>query len=266
MTLTLSMGGFVALLVGIAVFLCGELRKHPWREVLDRAFVLLSKITVCIIVGLLMYLSAERADAPMLCAAFVIYVCAMALTWGRFDDFLHRHRVAPKALSVVGLLCVPLAIVMRPSSIATFVERIHMMGNGIGYLGYNPLTGVGPGQWRALNLADSDTYFNTNHIHNLFIHAGVEFGILAMLALAVIAVRCFVKRYEFAQHGEDAAFLAHVMMDTGFFFLGVTGMFILTANGSATKVKTLGDAGTKMMFALLGLTHLAVLVTYLAMY
>lgn len=266
MTLTLSMGGFVALLVGIIVFLFGELRRRPWREVLGRAFVLLSKITVCIIVGLLMYLSAERADAPVLCAVFVIYVGAMALTWTRFDDFLRRHRVAPKALSVVGVLCVPLAIVMRPSSIATFAERIHMMGNGIGYLGNNPLTGVGPGQWRALNLADADTYFNTNHIHNLFIHAGVEFGILAMLALVVITVRCFLKRYEFAQHGEDAAFLTHVMMDTGFFFLGVTGMFILTANGSTTTVKALPKAGTKALFALLGIAHLGVLATYLAMY
>lgn len=266
MTLTLSMGAFVALLIGIVVFLAGRLRTLGWREALDSAFILVSKIATCIIVGLLMYMAAERADVPALAAVLAAYVVAMAFIWPRFGSFLRRRPGATRTIAVVGLLCVPFAIVMRPSSLATFAERIHMMGNGIGYLRENPLTGVGPGQWRFLNLADSDTYFNTNHIHNLFIHAGVEFGIVAMVALAVIAVRCFVKRYRYAQHGEDAAFLTHVMMDTGFFYLGVTGMLILTANGSTTPAPALPKAATKALFAVLGVAHLTVLLTYLAMY
>ncbi len=266
MTLTLSMGAFVALLVGIVVFLAGRLRTHGWREVVGDAFVLVSKIATCIIVGLLAYMAAERAAVPVLCAVLVAYVGAMACTWPRFGEFLREHAMATKAIAIVGLLSVPFAIVMRPTSLATFAERIHMMGNGIGYLGNNPVTGVGPGQWRQLNLHDADTYFNTNHIHNLFIHAGVEFGIIAMIALVVVAVRCFVKRYRQAQHGEDAAFLTHVMMDTGFFYLGVTGMLMLTANGSASPARELSKRGTRALFAALGLAHLAILVTYLAMY
>lgn len=266
MTLTLSMGAFLALLVGIIVFIAGQLRKQPCRDVLSKSFVLLSKAVVCLAVGLLMYMSAERSEMPILCAAFALYVGAMSLLWLRFDEFLQRRRAISKVLTIVGLLCVPLAIIMRPSSFATFAERIHMMGNGISYLDDSPLIGVGPGQWRELNLLDSDMYFNTNHIHNLFIHAGVEFGIVAMIALIVIAVRCFIKRYEHAQHGEDAAFLTHVMIDTGFFFLGVTSLFMLTANGSTTTVKALPKLGSKVLFALLALMHLAILVTYISVY
>lgn len=265
MTLTLSMGGFVALLVGVVVFLAGQLRKQHWTEVFQKTFVLLSKLVVCIVVGLLMYMSAERAEAPVLCAVFVVYVCAMAAVWPRFNEFLRSRPVVPKVLTAIGVVSVPLAIIMRPSSLATFAERLQMMGNGIGYLGESPLVGVGPGQWRILNLHDADMYYNTNHIHNLFIHAGVEFGLIAALALVVIAVRVFVKRYKYAQHGEQAAFLTHVMMDTGFFYLGVTGMLMLTANGSVSEVREMPKAATKAMFAVIGLAHLAVLIAYLFM-
>ncbi len=41
---------------------------------------------------------------------------------------------------------------------------------------------------------------------------------------------------------------------------------MLTANGSTSPAKELSKRGTRALFAALGLAHLAILVTYLAMY
>ena len=64
-----------------------------------------------------------------------------------------------------------------------------MMRNGLGDIGVNPLLGVGPYQWRMLNLQDSDTYFNTWHIHNILIHVAVEMGLVAAAFLLAVAGR-----------------------------------------------------------------------------
>ena len=139
-----------------------------------------------------------------------------------------------------------------------------MMGNGISYLGVDPLVGMGPFTWRLANIQDAGNYFNTNHIHNIFIHAGVEFGLIAMAALIIIAVRVFIKRYREAQHGEDAALLFHMLTDTGFFYVGIVGMFIFTANGSITPAKKLSSVGTKLLFGCLFLLHFIILWGYIA--
>ncbi|MCI9129617.1 MAG: hypothetical protein HFJ65_04850 [Eggerthellaceae bacterium] len=263
LTLTLSMGSFTALVIGIIVMLLGQKRGRTWGDVWHFACIVLSKAVVCLVVGFLTYLAAERAQAPILSVVLVLYLICLTIIWPRFQSFLESRQLVSVILTFAGAFCVLLALVMRPSSLATFAERVHMMANGIGYLGDNPLTGVGPLQWRMLNLQDADTYFNTYQIHNLFIHVGVELGLIAMVALIVIAVRLFIKRYKQAQHGEDAAFLFHVLTDTGFFYVGVTGMFILTAGGSETEVKPLPKAASKVLFAMLGLAHVAILGAYL---
>lgn len=265
LAMTLSMGSFAALMVGFIVMLISRGRATGSAgEALRFATVALPKIFLGFGIGLLMYMSAERAEAPMLCLVVLAYLVAMVCLWRCFDAFLVEKRKVASAISIIGLLCIPLAIFMRPNALLTFDERIAMMANGIGYLWMDPLTGTGPKTWRGLNLLDGDAYFNTNHIHNMFIHAGVEFGLIAMIALIVIAVRLFVKRYQEAQHGEDAAFLFHMLTDTGFFFMGVVGMFIFTANGSTSPVKQLPSIATKLVFLVLALMHFAILWIYLA--
>lgn len=263
--LTLSMGSLAALVIGLVVLAFSHGRAaHSAKAGLRLFTALLPKVLLSVAMGILMYMSAERAEAPILCTVILVYLVVMMFLWKRFSAFLENNAKVSIVLSVVALLCIPLIIFMRPSAIATFSERIAMMANGISYLFVEPITGLGPMQWRAYNLIDSDMYFNTNHIHNIYIHAGVEFGLLAMIALIVITVRVFVKRYKEAQHGEDAAFLAHMMTDTGFFYVGVVGTFILTAGGSITKGKKLGVVGTKLLFAVLAVLHIAVLWMYLA--
>ena len=103
-----------------------------------------------------------------------------------------------------------------------------MMKNGFGYLTVHPLWGLGPYHWRAYNYLDSDLYFNTYHIHNVPLHIGVELGLPAMaMALAVI-VRRFLKRSEPGHIAGYTAFVVHNLMDTSFFYTGVTAMTLMT--------------------------------------
>ena len=99
---------------------------------------------------------------------------ALAMCWSTFDRFLRACPRVAASISATGFLVAAAAVTVRPSSLATFAERLEMMRNGMGYLAENPLLGVGPYQWRLLNLADGDKYFNTWHIHNVLIHVGVE--------------------------------------------------------------------------------------------
>lgn len=263
LAMTLSMGSVAALLIGIVVLFVSKGRSTTWKDSLRFTAVIGSKVLLSLVIGFLMYMAAERAEAPILCVVILIYLVCMVALWDRFTAFLERNFKVALTLSILGLLCIPLALFMRPSALFTFSERLAMMANGLGYLFVNPLTGVGPMQWQALNLQDADQYFNTNHIHNIYIHVGVEFGLIAMIALIVITVRLFMKHYREAQHGEDAAFLAHLLTDTGFYYIGVVGMFILTAGGSTTPAKKLSSIGSKLLFGTLGLLHFAILWVYI---
>lgn len=224
---------------------------------------LVGKVVLCLAIGFLMYMAAERAEAPILCVAILAYLVFMVILWKRFGEFLERSFKVALTISILGLLCIPFALFMRPSVLFTFSERLAMMANGLGYLFVDPITGVGAMQWKTLNLQDADPFFNTNHIHNVFIHVGVEFGLIAMISLIVIAVRVFIKRYREAQHGEDAAFLFHLLTDTGFYYVGIVSTFILTAGGSTTPTKKLSAIGTKLLFGTLCLLHFAILWIYL---
>lgn len=264
---TLSMGSIAALLIGLVVlgFSYGR-SEHSAKEGALYVAKLLPKMLLSVATGVLMYMAAERAEAPILCTVILVYLVVMMLLWKRFTAFLANNTKMAIVLSVVALLCIPLFIFMRPSALATFGERLAMMQNGISYLLVDPIVGLGPMQWRGYNLIDSDMYFNTNHIHNAYIHVGVEFGLIAMIALIVITVRVFIKRYKQAQHGEDAAMLAHMLTDTGFFYVGVVGTFILTAGGSESPAKALSKIATKVLFAALAILHFVILWMYLALF
>ena len=236
LAMTLSMGSVAALVVGLIVLFVSQGRSTSWKQSAHFMVALVGKVVLCL---------------------------AIVILWKRFGEFLERSFKVALTISILGLLCIPFALFMRPSVLFTFSERLAMMANGLGYLFVDPITGVGAMQWKTLNLQDADPFFNTNHIHNVFIHVGVEFGLIAMISLIVIAVRVFIKRYREAQHGEDAAFLFHLLTDTGFYYVGIVSTFILTAGGSTTPTKKLSAIGTKLLFGTLCLLHFAILWIYL---
>ena len=155
-------------------------------------------------------------------------------TWSDLGSFLSGVSKSPSLSRFLAFSVSPLPSSCVQVCCSRSASAFAMMANGLGYLFVDPITGVGAMQWKTLNLQDADPFFNTNHIHNVFIHVGVEFGLIAMISLIVIAVRVFIKRYREAQHGEDAAFLFHLLTDTGFYYVGIVSTFILTAGGSTT--------------------------------
>lgn len=228
LALTLSMGSFLAMAAGILVQLLFQIGHRPWREVLNYACNLLARSSFGIGWGVLTYVAARRSEQPWLCVPLLLYLLAMVLLWGQVRAFLRDIPKAAAVLTALGVLVAAVIILIRPSSLATFRERLEMMRNGIGYLTVRPVYGLGPYQWRVWNMFDSDTYFNTYHIHNALLHIGVELGIPAMLAAAAIVLRRFCKKGDPAQTAGFMAFVAHNMIDTSFFYPGVTLMVLMT--------------------------------------
>ncbi len=261
--LTLSMGSIVSLLIGLIVYMLWKKHTHPeygWPNLFNQLVFFGAKIVVCFLVGLFMYLAAERAGMPLMCEILFLYLVVLVLSWHKLENFLATHKAVSILLSVGSILCAVVAIILRPNALNTFFERFAMMGNGLHYLLTDPLLGVGPNQWRFYNLQDPDTYFNVWHIHNLFIHMGVEIGLVALIALIIIAVRCFMKRAPQAQQGENAAFLFHLFIDTAFFVLGVVSLFIMTAGDPTRRGRFLKTTGTKVFFIIVGFLYLDILL------
>lgn len=242
LSLTLSMGSFLSLAVGMAVLI---LRKEAsWPGRFRFACRLLAEASLTMGTGILTYLAASRTDVSWSCILVLAYGALLAVHWSEMERFLEARPKAAILLTAAGVLVAGAAVEVRPSSLATFAERLAMMRNGCRYLFRNPLLGVGPYQWRLLNLNDDDKYFNTYHIHNVLIHVGVELGLIAMAALIVIVVRFWRKKSSPERQSGFAAFCFHCMMDTGFFYLGITGLALLTASdpqqrGTRIREKTL---------------------------
>ena len=71
-------------------------------------------------------------------------------------------------------------------------------------------------------MQDGGKYFNTWHIHNQWIHVGAELGLPALSCLAFAAAQ-FLRRPKTArQKAGFTAFLVHNLIDTSFFYLGIT--------------------------------------------
>lgn len=121
----------------------------------------------------------------------------------------------------------------------------------------NPLLGVGPYRWRFLDMYDGGTYYNTWHIHNVLLHVGVELGLAAMIMLAAVAVRFLCKKKDPAVKAGFAAFFLHNMMDTGFFYLGITAMVLLAVGNPRSGGKTVRAGIMRVLFG-----GLAVFFTY----
>ena len=122
-----------------------------------------------------------------------------------------------------------------------------MMRNGLGYIMDAPLLGLGPLQWRFLNMQDADKYFNTWHIHNIFIHIGVELGLPALTALVLIVFRRWQKGGQ--NTAGFAAFLFHNMMDTSFFYMGITSITLMSVGDPHAESSTVSPIAAKLIFA-----------------
>lgn len=226
LALTLSMGSFLALAVGMAVLAAGWVKGQGWREAAWRSCRMLAKAALCVGVGILMYFTGRNTSAPILCVGLALWLVALMLLWEKFERFLLAYRWFPWLMCAGGFAVALAAIAVRPSAAATFAERLEMMSNGVSYLTADPLLGVGPYQWRLLNLADADTYFNTWHIHNVPLHIGVELGWLALGAVLLIIFRTLSKKGR--NVAGFAAFLLHNLMDTSFFYMGTTTTVLFT--------------------------------------
>lgn len=247
LALTLSMGSFVALAVGMAYMAAGWLRRDGWRTAISRICRMLAKAGLCMGLGVLMYFTARRTAIPWFCLALLAYLLALTALWEKLDRFLRDLPWAAAGMTAAGTMVAAATIAIRPSSIDTFLERLEMMRNGLGYVLSAPLLGVGPYQWRLLNLSDADIYFNTWHIHNIPIHVAVELGLPAAVMLFVLVVHVFRKKSP--NRAGFAALVCHSLMDTGFFYLGTMSLVTVTVGDPGEGGAQLHVAAVRGLFA-----------------
>ena len=241
LALTLSMGSFVALAAGMLLLVLANRGAF-----FPCACRLLARASLGVGTGVLMYLASARTGLPWSCILLLLYGGLLTAWWPDFEHFLQAKPKLAAVISLCGGVVAMVVVAIRPSSIATFAERLEMMVSGTRYLTANPLLGVGPFQWRQLDFSDGGTYFNTWHIHNAPLHVGVELGWIALVMLIIPAVRFFQKRREAEERAGFAAFCVHSMMDTGFFYLGITSLVLIGASGPGEK--RLSGGGLKALF------------------
>lgn len=248
LALTLSVGSFIALIVGMVV--CGALmwRRAGIRAALGWMVVALARIVLASGTGFLLYAAVARTGVAWLCAPVLLYLLALVLLWGRVAALLDANRKLAAVLAAAAAAAAIALLLLRPSSAATFTERIQMMRNAIGYLLVDPLLGIGPFQWRLANQHDGDIYFNTWHIHNLPLHIAVEFGFPALIALLTIVVRFYRKQRDPAKLGSFTAFLAHNLADTSFFYLGITALALMSDASPHLRGRPLGVVALRIIF------------------
>ena len=246
LALTLSIGAFGALAVGVlAMHICG-------REDVSSLLRRLAELLFAGGCGVLLYIAGDSAGWPWLCLLLCVYLLAAAWCRGAFRQYLKEHGRVALLICLAGVCGAGIVVFLRPNAAATFLERLAMIRNGLGYLGADPLLGVGPYQWRRLNLQDGDTYFNTWHIHNIFVHVGVELGLIAMAMLIAVVVRHFRKREDPAQRGAFCAALTHNLMDTSFFYIATVPFLIMIAAKDEEKTRLLRGGAVKCIFGVFG--------------
>ena len=263
LALTLSIGSFAAMGAGALWLAVSELQTRPLREAIPRICRPLARAVLGMGVGVLFYLAAAHTAAPYLCIPLLCYLHIAALCWESLEKTLRAKPIEAALLAVSGILLAGGAVMLRPSSAATFGERLEMMGNGIRYLAQKPLLGLGPYQWRLYNLQDPDRYFDTWHIHNIPLHIGVELGWIAMAAVVVLAVHALRKGGSPGRRAGIAAFCLHNLMDTSFFYIGILLMVLLALGDPARRGKPVGQRTLLALFGGSGLFFAANLAAYL---
>lgn len=254
LALTLSMGSFAAMAAGILMLFVSE-RKKGMRELLRYACRVLARESLGIGTGLLIYLGASRTGAGWVCIPLLLYVLAQAFFWKDLVCFLQIHSRTATCLAAAGILVAGLAVGVRPAAFSTFAERLEMMRSGFSYLTVDPILGVGPFVWRLLDMQDGGTYFATWHIHNVLLHATVEFGWAAAVLLLWIVVRFYRKRAGAHTKAGFTAYCVHNLMDTSFFYIGITSFALVLAEDPGEGGKRIKGAPLKALFLLLAVLH-----------
>lgn len=249
LALTLSVGSFVAMIVGLGVYAALTWHRSGARTALGGLAVALAKLVLASGTGFLLYAAVARTGAAWLCAPVLLYLLALVCLWGRVATLLGARRKLAAALACTAAVAAVALLLLRPSSAATFTERIQMMRNALGYLFVDPLLGIGPFQWRFANQHDADLYFNTWHIHNVPLHIAVEFGFPALVALLAIVVRFYRKQRDPIKLGSFTAFLVHNLADTSFFYLGITALALMSDASPPLRGRALGTAPLRIIFA-----------------
>lgn len=250
LALTLSMGSFLAMAAGICVLLYEKKKVASGRETFRYACRILARAVLGMGTGMLFYLAAARTSVPWVCLPLLAYGAAAVVCWKDFERFLEAYPRIAFILSAAGVLVAAGAVLLRPSAVATFAERLEMMGSGLRYLTASPVFGVGPFRWRQLDLKDGGKYFNTWHIHNIPIHIGVEMGLPAMAMVIFLGLRALCKKKDPSLRAGTAAFLVHNLMDTGFFYLGITALALMAAGEPGEGGREIKGAAVKAVFAL----------------
>lgn len=250
LALTLSMGSFLAMAAGIGVLLAEKKKASSLKTTFRYACRLLARVVLGMGTGMLVYLAAARTSVPWVCLPLLAYGAAMAVCWKTFGRFLEEYPRMAFLIASLGILVAAAAVVLRPSAAATFAERLEMMKSGLGYLTDAPLFGVGPFQWRILDLNDGGKYFNTWHIHNVPIHIGVEMGWIAMAMIILAGFGALHREKSPFLRAGVAAFLFHNLIDTSFFYLGITALTIVAAGGPGEGGRNMGRRAVKTVFAL----------------
>lgn len=265
LAMTLSLGSFAAMAAGILILIIEKKRRCSYKDTWQYGCQILAKASLGVGTGVLIYLGGVRTAVPWICLPLVLYSLVMIRSWKKFGIFLNAYPLTAAVISAFGLAVASGIILIRQSSAATFTERLEMMGNGLKYLTRNPLLGVGPYQWRLLNLSDGDKYFNTWHIHNVLIHAGVEFGWIAMAMLILIVIRFYRKKAEPWTKAGFTAFFFHNMIDTSFFYLGITALNLIAAGNPHKGGKRADGFVLKLVFAVFALMYIFALYEYIWM-
>lgn len=285
--LTLSMGSFVAMAAGIFVLLAEKKKRCSFKELWWYACSLLARASLGVGTGVLFYLAASRTGLAWSCLLVLIDMLIMVPCWKDFLLFCEQCKRETALIAVSGFLVAVVAVLIRPSAVDTFAERLEMMKSAINYLVSNPFFGVGPYRWRLLDLADGGIYFNTWHIHNTFLHVGVELGWAAMAALAAVVVWFYqespmslagrrkngtTKRHvgycgfrNMAKAG-FAAFLVHNLIDTSFFYVGVTAFVLMTVANPDKNRWIIKGIVLKLLFGFFILVFVLDLYSYFIVY
>lgn len=245
--LTLSMGSFAAMAAGILVLILVESRSGQGKDVLGLLPEILARASAGIGAGILLYLAAGSGN-PWLCIPVLAGMAALAALWKKFEKNVAEKRKTAAVFSGLGVVVAVSAVALRPSSIATFAERLEMMENGLGYIRENPVFGVGPGQWHLWNAFDAGKYFNTWYIHDVFLHIGAELGICAMILLLAAAVRSLGKKRPGALQAGLVALMIHYCLDVGFAYMGVAAAAMILLGMPEKKGRLVKPAAVKVFF------------------
>lgn len=242
LVLTLSFCSFGALFIGV-------ITMHIYgKEKFSVFMIRIGRIIFACGCGTLLYLAGDTANSPWLCLVLFIYILAVAINWYEMKRYFNNNKWIIVVICLVGICSVGILFFLRPNATATFIERLYMIRNGLGYLGRNPFFGVGPYQWRWINLYDADPYFNTWHIHNVFVHVGVELGLCALLMLIIVLIRHICKKEELAQRGMFFALLLHNLVDTSFFYIATVPFLIMNKTTDDKKTHFLNEMIVKCIF------------------